>query len=210
MTPASLLDRIGWPHGRSRARCPLHRGDNDSAFSFNDETWYCFACGEGGNAWQLALALGLVDPGPERRPDRPPPEGLDEGAAPVAFRLSRTARLRIASEQRRDETWVYWNDVHRWAERLMAWGSATLVAAGHALRSQQLPGRNIGSSWQMLWERGGNLYLQGLSLRDRADIHLACDCRDYLGGMEAHAWIPDSPVLARRCMIGGLRGLECN
>lgn len=33
-----------------RGCCPLHNGDNNSAFTiFNNKTFYCFACGKGGN-----------------------------------------------------------------------------------------------------------------------------------------------------------------
>lgn len=48
-------------HGRTK--CPIHLGDNNQAFSYNDQkgVWYCFRCGIGGDAIDLVKKAQGVD-----------------------------------------------------------------------------------------------------------------------------------------------------
>jgi len=56
VTVQDVLEKYGHDVGTgSRTVCPLHAGTNRQAFSYTDQEWYCFACGEGGTA------LGLAD-----------------------------------------------------------------------------------------------------------------------------------------------------
>jgi hypothetical protein len=53
---SSILSRLDIPPGRrGRTRCPIHRGDNQQAFSYDDErgVWYCHRCAMGGDAITL-------------------------------------------------------------------------------------------------------------------------------------------------------------
>jgi len=53
---SNILFRLDIPLGRrGRTRCPIHRGDNHQAFSYDDKKgqWYCFRCGIGGDAIEL-------------------------------------------------------------------------------------------------------------------------------------------------------------
>jgi hypothetical protein len=60
MTVEDVLRAHGWSVGtRGRTNCPLHEGSNLEAFSYIEETWYCFAQCGGGNAVQLAQRLGV-------------------------------------------------------------------------------------------------------------------------------------------------------
>ncbi|MBI3782091.1 MAG: hypothetical protein HY270_01685 [Deltaproteobacteria bacterium] len=45
------------PLQRRRMRCPIHNGDNTTAFSFNERRYCCFACGSRGDVFELARAL---------------------------------------------------------------------------------------------------------------------------------------------------------
>lgn len=77
---SEVLDRLGIPPGRhNRSICPIHQGDNRSAFKYDDETgtWYCFRCGVGGDVIRLIeLALDTDFKGALRwlglEPGRPP------------------------------------------------------------------------------------------------------------------------------------------
>ena len=77
---SEVLDRLGVPPGRhNRTQCPIHQGDNRSAFKYDDETgtWYCFRCGVGGDVIRLIeLALDTDFKGAMRwlglEPGRPP------------------------------------------------------------------------------------------------------------------------------------------
>lgn len=53
---SEILSRLDIPLGkRGRTLCPIHRGDNTQAFSYDDDKgqWYCFRCGIGGDAVEL-------------------------------------------------------------------------------------------------------------------------------------------------------------
>jgi len=51
----SVLRQLDVEPGRHRrSRCPIHRGDNPSAFAWTDDgLWFCHRCGEGGDVIQL-------------------------------------------------------------------------------------------------------------------------------------------------------------
>jgi hypothetical protein len=61
ITIGTLLDEFSVPHKRNRAACPIHAGDNKSAFSFNDELWNCHSCGAGGDIITLIQELQRTD-----------------------------------------------------------------------------------------------------------------------------------------------------
>jgi hypothetical protein len=53
---SSVLSRLDIPPGRhGRTRCPVHQGDNQQVFSYDDDRgqWFCFRCGIGGDAIEL-------------------------------------------------------------------------------------------------------------------------------------------------------------
>jgi len=54
---SDVLDDFGIPHRRGRAACPIHGGNNQTSFSFNDEVYKCHACGASGNAVTLVKTL---------------------------------------------------------------------------------------------------------------------------------------------------------
>lgn len=58
---SDVLEEVGWPLGyNGHTACPVHQGDNKTAFHYNERTWYCFSrCGRGGNARQLRKELIL-------------------------------------------------------------------------------------------------------------------------------------------------------
>jgi hypothetical protein len=64
---SSILSRLDIPIGRrGRTLCPIHRSDNNQAFSYDDGKgqWFCFRCGIGGDAVELvkkALDLNFKD-----------------------------------------------------------------------------------------------------------------------------------------------------
>jgi len=58
---ADVLADAGVTLTRGRAACPLHGGDNPSAFSVRGERWTCFVCNAGGDVIDLAAALHGTD-----------------------------------------------------------------------------------------------------------------------------------------------------
>ncbi len=61
---SELLSRLDIPPGRrGRTRCPIHRGNNEQAFSYSNERglWHCFRCGVGGDALDLVKRSLNVD-----------------------------------------------------------------------------------------------------------------------------------------------------
>jgi DNA primase len=53
---SNILSRLDVSPGRrGRTQCPIHRGDNHQAFSYDDHRghWFCFRCGVGGDAIEL-------------------------------------------------------------------------------------------------------------------------------------------------------------
>ncbi len=61
VTIENILDDFGIAHRHHRAACPVHRGDNRSAFSFNDEAFYCHTQGCKGGVIDLVMALAGTD-----------------------------------------------------------------------------------------------------------------------------------------------------
>jgi len=79
VTIPEVLRRAGHPEGRRwgerwRTTCPLHRGQNEQAFSYTLEVWHCFRCDESGGVRGLADRLGVL----EEPVARPPLEGVPE------------------------------------------------------------------------------------------------------------------------------------
>ena len=59
MTVPDVLAEANVPEGRrGLTRCPLH-DDRTPSFSYTERGWHCFGCGQSGNAWALAVKLGL-------------------------------------------------------------------------------------------------------------------------------------------------------
>jgi hypothetical protein len=61
ITIENVLDDFGITHRHRRTACPMHKGDNRSAFSFNDETFYCHTRGCKGDVVTLIMALAETD-----------------------------------------------------------------------------------------------------------------------------------------------------
>jgi hypothetical protein len=57
VTISEVLDDFGISHRKGRCACPIHGGDNPTAFSFNDEIFYCHTQGCKGNVFTLVRAL---------------------------------------------------------------------------------------------------------------------------------------------------------
>ena len=61
---STVLTRLGVPIGRrGRTCCPIHRGDNPTAFVYDDDKgrWYCFRCGIGGDVISLVMKSLDID-----------------------------------------------------------------------------------------------------------------------------------------------------
>jgi hypothetical protein len=41
------------PGTNGRTRCPAHRGENPTSFSYTEDVWICFSCGKGGDKIDL-------------------------------------------------------------------------------------------------------------------------------------------------------------
>lgn len=52
-----ILDSCGISHDRERIPCPIHKGKNRTAFSYNDFTFCCFSCGAQGGLLDLVEHL---------------------------------------------------------------------------------------------------------------------------------------------------------
>lgn len=61
ITIESVLDYFGIAHRHHRAACPIHGGDNPTAFNFNDEVFYCHTHGCKGDVIDLVKALAKTD-----------------------------------------------------------------------------------------------------------------------------------------------------
>ena len=61
VTIENVLDDFGITHRHNRAACPVHKGDNRSAFSFNDDTFCCHTRGCKGDVVTLIMALAETD-----------------------------------------------------------------------------------------------------------------------------------------------------
>lgn len=61
---SNILTQLDVPPGRrGRTQCPIHRGDNSQAFSYDDDKgqWFCFRCGIGGDAIELVKKALQLD-----------------------------------------------------------------------------------------------------------------------------------------------------
>lgn len=169
-TVQEVLEYIGWPvgkrHGnRWRTRCPVHAGGNESAFSYTDEVWSCFSCGEKGNATGLLRRFkpplrGLRIPPAHLRHWLRPPE-------PTQLRASvRMARAAKAAERAvEDELGLE----HRAAHATLRRGQRLLVNRA----------TDRATDWR--WELGGALVVEGWARLDAVDALLGCDCRSESG-----------------------------
>jgi hypothetical protein len=61
ITIESILDDLGITHRHHRCACPVHKGDNKTAFSFNDDTFYCHTRGCKGDVVTLIQELLHTD-----------------------------------------------------------------------------------------------------------------------------------------------------
>lgn len=61
VTITDILDHFSVDYRGSRCRCPIHGGNNQTAFSFNDEAFQCFACGAKGGKLDLIQELAKTD-----------------------------------------------------------------------------------------------------------------------------------------------------
>ena len=61
ITISDILDSLAIQHKRNRCACPIHGGSNPTSFSFNDEVYYCHACGAKGNVITLLMTLRNID-----------------------------------------------------------------------------------------------------------------------------------------------------
>jgi hypothetical protein len=114
-----VLERSGVPLKGKRGRCPIHGGDNPTAFSVTDDgqLFHCFVCGAGGDVFELvkrldgcdfALAVATIVQF----------SGYTPGTAP---------KLSAAEAARRTE-------VVRRRAALKRWRNARLVQLGDAIR----------------------------------------------------------------------------
>ena len=62
-----ILDHKGIHYRGRRCRCPIHGGNNSTAFSFTDDVFNCFVCGVGGGKLDLIEKLSNVDRNTARR-----------------------------------------------------------------------------------------------------------------------------------------------
>ena len=61
ITIACILDDFGIKYRRNRCACPVHDGDNPTAFTFNDRYFHCFTRGCKGDIIDLTQALHNTD-----------------------------------------------------------------------------------------------------------------------------------------------------
>ncbi len=61
VTIRDILADCGYEPRRNRMPCPIHGGKNPSSFSFNEDTFCCFSCGESGGLLDLTEHLLGVD-----------------------------------------------------------------------------------------------------------------------------------------------------
>lgn len=80
-----------------RGLCPFHNDEHNPNFYFNErlQSWYCFACGEGGGLVKFAARLWQVnEPEAYRRLKAENPEGFK----PVSFYPSRRYHYKLLEE----------------------------------------------------------------------------------------------------------------
>ena len=61
VTISQVLDEFGIGHSRNRCACPIHKGDNPTALSFNDRTYNCYTHGCKGDVIDLIKVLGKTN-----------------------------------------------------------------------------------------------------------------------------------------------------
>lgn len=61
VTIASILNDFGIFHRRGRCACPVHGGDNPTAFTFTDQAFYCHTRGCKGDVVELVKVLARTD-----------------------------------------------------------------------------------------------------------------------------------------------------
>jgi len=61
ITIADILDDFGIKYRSNRCACPVHSGDNPTAFAFNKDTYYCHTQGCRGDVITLIQALRQTD-----------------------------------------------------------------------------------------------------------------------------------------------------
>jgi len=59
-TVPEVLDYLNIEYDLSRCKCPIHKGDNYTSFSFIDEGWHCFSCGKSGNVIDLIMQVKKI------------------------------------------------------------------------------------------------------------------------------------------------------
>ena len=141
MTWEDVIDHYGldvtWQGSQWRGPCPVHRGDNISAFVITPtKGFHCFACGVGGG---LAAFLRLM--------------GDEDGAAAIDVRSARE-RPEPAPEapavplQPLDPTHRYFRErgIHETTARHSAWASSAAVRRSGAASSSRFTIQR-GCSW---------------------------------------------------------------
>jgi DNA primase len=149
---SEVLDRLGVPPGRhNRTQCPIHQGDNRSAFKYDDETgtWYCFRCGVGGDVIRLIeLALDTdfkgalrwlgIEPG---KPPTPDPGMIRLRKAKDGFRawVKKTGRAWREDFYQREMTITSARKIlERDPENAEAWDRLATALHGHAALEHKL------------------------------------------------------------------------
>jgi len=46
---------------KGRCRCPIHKGDNPTSFSFGRDWYHCFSCGASGDQFSLYMSIANCD-----------------------------------------------------------------------------------------------------------------------------------------------------
>jgi hypothetical protein len=113
---SDTLRRLGVEPKQRRSKCPIHRGYNAQALSFNDEdgVWYCHRCGKGGDVVALVQqALDTDFPGALRwfgiepgQPPKPDPAIAERTRTREALRLVVTKKARELRKAYR-ERWEF-------------------------------------------------------------------------------------------------------
>lgn len=67
VTITDILDHKGIHYRGRRCRCPIHDGNNPTAFSFTNDVFNCFVCGASGGKLDLIEKLSNVDRNAARR-----------------------------------------------------------------------------------------------------------------------------------------------
>lgn len=150
VTVADVLCHFGGEASteRGRTRCPVHRGENPTSFSFDARRWHCFACGAGGDAFDLIEELMQC--------------GFREAIAVVAQlagvspdglpKLSAAEVQRRAKIQRRREALRRWRDLRltEWLHVIAALEREARLLAAHYLDRARDQDDPDGDGWRLL------------------------------------------------------------